>query len=118
MPRKKLETESAPGTDIAPEKSHLKQSVVDESTYVSAAAGYVALSDFEQRYIVELLDAKGKITEEVHTLSARAGETVNLPDGWKRDTAFEQIVFMKQDRIGATFILPTGKRVSLPVKES
>lgn len=81
--------------------------------------GYVALKDFEQRYVVEIPDAKGKVKEEKHSVVGINGESFDLPDGWSRDADFEQIVFMKKARAtGLTFVLPTGKRVTLPVMEA
>lgn len=101
MPRKKIET------------------LPEEIPAEERKGGYVALSDFEQRYIVERKDARGNVKEEKHSVVGIKGEPFEPPAAWKRDTDFEQIVFMKKDRqTGVTFVLPTGKRVTLPVMEA
>lgn len=98
MPKKKLESE-------------------EEKEPVNIGA-YTVTADFEQRYIVEHRDSSDRLIEEVKTVSARKGESFLPPEDWTRDKDFERLLYMKKNNAaGATFLLPTGKRVSLPVKE-
>lgn len=92
--------------------------LADEIPAEKRQGGYVALKDFEQRYVVEVPSPKG-VKEEKHSVVGIKGEAFDLPAEWARDTSFEQIVFMKKARqTGVTFVLPTGKRVTLPVMEA
>lgn len=48
----------------------------------------------------------------------KAGDKFITPNGWKRDSAYEDLLLTKSKaRQGMVFVTPKGNRVTLPVME-
>lgn len=48
----------------------------------------------------------------------KAGDKFDIPTGWKRDQAYEDLLLTKaKARQGMVFVTPKGNRVTLPVME-